>query len=150
MSNERTNASQWIETGGRDLDAAIAGLTEGQMLEQSIDGWSVKDHLGHLGVWHELRFLEIERLAAGYASAMDSSEEMDESFNEIARAWRAASPLDQVLWDLEQARNRVLQAIARLSDTALSRVFAEDWPLRTGHESQHAGYIRNWRRRKGW
>ena len=150
MSNERTNASQWIETGGRDLDAAIAGLTEGQMLEQSIDGWSVKDHLGHLGVWHELRFLEIERLAAGYVSAMDSSEEMDETFNEIARVWRASLPLEQVLWELQNSRRRVLDAISSLSGEGLVRVLGDDWPLRTGHESQHAGYIRDWRRGKGW
>ena len=30
-----------------DLLAAIDGLTEAQMTEQSLDGWSVKDHLAH-------------------------------------------------------------------------------------------------------
>ncbi|MGH2610626.1 MAG: DinB family protein, partial [Tepidiformaceae bacterium] len=49
--------------------AAIDGLTDAQMTEQSIDGWSVKDHLIHLAVWHEIRRAEIDRVSAGMPPA---------------------------------------------------------------------------------
>src|ERR671919_663618 len=111
MTRDRSSAMQWIKTGRRDLEASITGLTEIQMLNRSIDGWSVKDHLGHLGIWHEFRFLEVERIAAGFQSAMDSSSELDETFNQIAKAWRASLPLEQVLWELDHARQRVMDTV---------------------------------------
>jgi hypothetical protein len=41
--------------GARDaLLAAIHGLSDAQMTEPSLDGWSVKDHLAHLALWDDV------------------------------------------------------------------------------------------------
>ena len=40
------------------VSEAIAGLSEEQIARPDLDGWSVKDHLTHLTLWHELRFFE--------------------------------------------------------------------------------------------
>ncbi len=43
--------------------AAIGGLTDAQMSEPSIDGWSVKDHLLHIALWDDLRATEVARIS---------------------------------------------------------------------------------------
>jgi hypothetical protein len=73
----------------------------------------------------------------------------DEAFNQIAVAWRAPLSLEQILWELNRARDRVLNAISSMSNDELARVLADRLPLQTGHESEHAGFIRAWRERRG-
>jgi len=136
-----------FESGRRALLQAIAGLSPAQMNEPSVGGWSIKDHLSHLAAWHELRLLDTQRLAAGYVSAVNSTPEQDEVFNQLTVEWRRPLSLDQVIWELEASRARVLDVIRALSPEQLARVLSEPWPLRTGHEAEHAGYIREWRRR---
>ena len=78
---ERRAVIESFQRSRSELLSVIEGLSEAQLLEPSLDGWSVKDHLSHLAQWHELRFLDTVRLAAGYHSAVDSSPEQDEAFN---------------------------------------------------------------------
>ena len=125
--------------------AAIDALSETQLCERSIDGWSVKDHLAHLAQWHELRWLDLTRLAAGYESAVNSTPEQDETFNAMTVEWRAGLSWQQTLWDWQTSRGRVLDTLRALSAEELALVLRDDWPLRTGHEDEHAGYIRKWR-----
>ena len=42
-----------------ELLAAIEGLPDELMVECSLEGWSVKDHLLHLSLWDELRAEEV-------------------------------------------------------------------------------------------
>jgi uncharacterized damage-inducible protein DinB len=127
------------------LLGAIDGLTEAQLAEPSLDGWSVKDHLTHLAQWHELRWLDLTRLAAGYESAVNSTPEQDEAFNAMTVAWRAGLSWQQTLWEWQTARGRVVETVRTLPADELALALRDDWPLRTGHESEHAGYIRTWR-----
>ena len=70
---ERRAVLAAFEASQAAILAAIDGLAEAQLTERSIDGWSVKDHLAHLAQWHELRWLDLTRLAAGYESAVNST-----------------------------------------------------------------------------
>ena len=137
----------------RVLDA-VAGLTEEEITRPEIDGWSVKDHLAHLAAWDELRYYEISRVSQGYAPAfLGLTNEQVEAFNEIAHALRRGFSPAQVLWELESARSRVLKAIADCPEERLQDLAAEDVPLRARgaihHDSEHADYIREWRREEG-
>jgi hypothetical protein len=76
---------------------------------------------------------------------MESTPTLDETFNQIAVAWRAPLSVEQILWELVRARNRVVKAASLLKSDELALVLADTWPLRTGQESEHAGYIRAWR-----
>jgi hypothetical protein len=129
--------------------AAIDGLDITQLTERSIDGWSVKDQLAHLAQWHELRWLDLTRLAAGYESAVNSTPAQDEAFNAMTVAWRAGLSWQQTLWERQTARGRVVDAVRTLQADELERALRDDWPLRTGHEDEHAGYIRSWRVARG-
>jgi len=132
-----------------ELVQAIDGLSEAKLTEPSLDGWSVKDHLAHLAQWHEVRYLDTLRLAAGKQSAVNSTPEQDELFNQVTAGWRRPLSLEQVMWELATSRQRVLDAVEALGSEGLERALQKEWPLRTGHESEHAGYIRLWRQSQG-
>jgi len=53
----------------QQLVAAIHGLSDQQLLDTSLDGWSVKDHLAHVAHWDEIRATEVLRISAGHESA---------------------------------------------------------------------------------
>src|SRR3954469_15818377 len=111
------------------LLAAIDGLSETQLSERSIDGWSVKNHLAHLAQWHELRWLDLTRLAAGYESAVNSTPEQDEAFNTMTVEWRVGLSWEQTLWEWQTSRRRVLDTLKELTPAEVERVLRDDWPL---------------------
>jgi uncharacterized damage-inducible protein DinB len=134
-----------------ELLAAIEGLSEEQMLEPSIDGWSVKDHLAHMAVWEEIRRLEIERISAGGGCAWSAmSEEQMDIFNELTVVPRRSMPLAQVLSEFDSSRQRVLDMIAQATERGLDESNYGESSLRTDHDLKHAEYIRNWRHQRGY
>ena len=152
VADDRRTVLESFDSEGAELMSAIEGLSETALEEPSLNGWSVKDHLSHLAQWEELRYLDTVRIAAGYRSAVDSTPAQDEVFNQMTVEWRRSHSLAQVLWELETARRRVLDAVATLSDEELARVLTDSWPLGArviegamGHEAEHAGWIRAWR-----
>ncbi len=129
---------------------AIDGLTEAQMAEQSIDGWSVTDHPIHLAGWHEIRRSEIDRVSAGMPPAWPPIHgELVDALNEATVRARRALPLTQVLGDLDYARAQVLSAIDRASERALANEGFGEAGIRSYEELEHADMIRAWRARKG-
>jgi hypothetical protein len=128
------------------LMETIMGLTDDQMVDPSIDGWSVKDHLAHLIVWHEIRLLEIERISAGWDTAWPHmTPDQAETFNAITTDLRRGLPLQQVMDELEVARERVLDAIASATERGLDERLYGEAGLRSRHEEQHAEWINQWR-----
>lgn len=129
--------------------SAIAGLSDEQMTEPSLDGWSIKDHLAHLAQWDDVRAAEVERISSGHNSAWSMSEEQDDAYNAMAYELRRNLPLDQVRWELERSRQRLLDAISAATPRGLDGSLYGAAGLRSSHESQHAGWITAWRNAKG-
>src|SRR5438128_8763800 len=92
--------------------AAIEGLSDEQMSDPSIDGWSVKDHLAHLALWDDIRASEVTRISAGHASAWKMTGGQDEAFNALAYDVRKDLSVEQAKWELVGSRERLLEAIA--------------------------------------
>ena len=131
---------------------AIAGLSEEQMSRREMDGWSVKDHLAHLTVWHEMRFFEVTRIARGGRAAFPvSTEEEAEPVNSAFAQFRRDLPLRQVLEDLEFAREMVIQTVAGCEEEALDETRYEEIGIRGGaeHDISHAQMIAAWRGKEG-
>lgn len=132
--------------------AAVQGLTEEQMSRPAIEGWSVKDHLNHLTVWHEIRFHEISRIARGGQAAYPPlSDEQLQTLNQLTVSCRTSLPVSQAMADLDFARSLVLEAIAGCPEDALrDENYGEVGP-RGGiaHDLEHAATIREWRTREG-
>jgi hypothetical protein len=133
-----------------DLLAAIDGLSEEQMTTTLMDGWSVKDHLAHLAFWDDIRASEVARISTGYDSAWRMSSEEDEAQNKIVYTERRSLSLEQVRWEIDTSRQRLLDAIGSATPRGLDPSLYGEAGLVSGHENQHTGWIRSWRREKGF
>lgn len=149
MSEDRRDLLRSYHRSREQLLAAIDGLSEEQLAETSLDGWSVKDHLAHLAFWDDLRAGEVVRISAGHESVWRLTEEQDETLNEIQYQMRRSLPLEQVEWELATSRQRLLDAIAAATPEGLDPSRYGEAGLRSGHEAEHAEWIRRWRDEKG-
>jgi uncharacterized damage-inducible protein DinB len=131
------------------LLAAIEGLSDAQMTEPSLDGWSVKDHLAHLAQWDDIRASEVVRISAGQDSAWRMTGEQDAAYNDLQYALRLPLSLNQVRWELANSRQRLLEVIAAATPRGLDASLYGEAGLRSGHEAVHAGWIRRWREERG-
>jgi uncharacterized damage-inducible protein DinB len=133
----------------RDLLAAIDGLSDALMLEPSIDGWSVKDHLAHIALWDDLRAAEVERISAGNETAWRMTGEQDATYNQMAYEMRRNLSLDQVRWEFETSRHRLIDALSAATPRGLDPALYGEAGLVSRHEEEHSGWIRRWRGEKG-
>ncbi|MBW3588575.1 MAG: maleylpyruvate isomerase N-terminal domain-containing protein [Actinobacteria bacterium] len=127
---------------------AIEGLTETQLTEPSIDGWSVEDHLNHLAFWHDLRCSEIIRISAGFEHAWPLSVD-SQALNDIVQPARANLSLDQARWEYESSVDRIIEAVGRANERGLTQSHYGEVGLGTTHDLAHAEFIRNWRQAQG-
>ncbi|MEO8458630.1 MAG: DinB family protein [Chloroflexota bacterium] len=132
------------------IDEAVDGLTEEQASARTMDGWSVKDHLTHLTIWHEMRFFEISRVGRQGSSLTPNFPDID-AFNDVLGSMRRELPLSQVMGDLDFAREMVMRAVADCPEDRLdSQHYLEASPAGGAiHDVEHAEHIRNWRHREG-
>ena len=125
---------------------AIAGLSDAQMVEETIDGWSVKDHLVHLTVWDEIRRQEIERISAGGHTAWPMmTEEQVEQLNQMTVELRRRLTLDQVRAEFDSSRAAVVAAIDAATARGLDGSLYGEAGLESDHDVPHADFIRRWR-----
>lgn len=133
----------------RELLAAIDGLSDQQMTERTLEGWSVQDHLTHIAFWDDIRAAEVARISTGHDSAWRLTAEQDEALNAIAHEVRRSLSLDQARWELENSRRRLLDAIASAGERGLDASLYGEAGLHSSHEVQHAQWIARWRRERG-
>jgi hypothetical protein len=139
-----------IDAARDRVSESIAGLSEDQLSRPDLDGWSVKDHLTHLTLWHELRFFELSRIARGGRASFPVINGAVDQINNLFAANRRSLPLGQVLADLDFAREMVRQALVNCPEDRLDiTLFEELGPNGAGHDASHADMITAWRRRQG-
>lgn len=138
-----------LEAAHAAVREAISGLSEEQASAPGPDGWSIKDHLTHLTLWHEMRFFEVSRIARGGEPSFPvSTEEQVTPLNEAVAAYRQGLSLAQVVADLEFAWSMVVQAVAACPEDRLDQsLFSEIGPVGTAHDLSHAEMIQAMRRR---
>ena len=150
MSQDRDDLIRHYTDSRRKLLAAIDGLTDEQMSEASIDGWSVKDHLAHLALWDDIRAAEVERISAGFDSAWKMTEEQDDAHNTTGYELRRSMSAAQARWEVESSRRKLMDAIAAAPPDALDTSRYGAAGLRSDHEGDHAGWLQRWRNEKGY
>jgi hypothetical protein len=149
-TTRREQAAAELTAAHSRVREAVAGLTEDQASAIGPDGWSVKDHLTHLTLWHEMRFFEINRIGRGGQPSLPlTDEEQVTPLNDIVASYRRGLSLAQALADLEFAWSMVEQAIDACPDDRLDHGFSgEIGPLGTGHDLSHAAMIDALRQRQ--
>jgi uncharacterized damage-inducible protein DinB len=128
-----------------DLLAAIDGLSDEQLSEPSLDGWSVKDHLAHLALWDDVRASEVERISAGHATVWRTTVDQDDAYNALGHELRRGLSAEQAKWELATSRQRLLEAIASATPPGLDASLYGEAGLVSGHEAQHTVWIKRWR-----
>jgi uncharacterized damage-inducible protein DinB len=149
MAEDRDALLQHYRQTREKLLAAIAGLSDELLLEPSLDGWSIKDHLAHLALWDDIRASEVVRISAGHGSAWRMTPEQDKVYNAMSYALRRDLSLDQVRWELATSRQRLLDAIASATPRGLDPSLYGEAGLHSGHEAQHTAWITRWRTERG-
>jgi uncharacterized damage-inducible protein DinB len=148
MAEDREDLLRHYRQMGGELMAAIEGLSDEQMAERSIDGWSVADHLAHLALWDEARAAEVARISAGHDCAFRMTEEQGAAYNALGYALRRGWSPAQSRWELDTARKRLMEAIDAASPRALDPSLYGDAGLRSTHVGEHAQWIKQWREDK--
>jgi len=149
MPETRESLLQHFERAHAALLASIDGLTEARMVERSLDGWSVKDHLAHLAFWDDLRAGEVIRLSAGHESVLRMNHEQDATANALAYGLRTDIVLTQARWELDHSHGRLVAAIRLATGRALDPSAYGEAGILSRHGFEHAEYIREWRSRQG-
>ena len=149
MTEDRDALLQHYHAMRRELMTAVEGLSDDAMVETTIDGWSVKDHLAHLALWTDARAAEAARISAGHESAFRLTPEQEAAFSAIAYEARRDLSITQARWELETARGRLLDAITNATPRGLDPSLYGEAGLRSSHEAQHAAWIRRWRAERG-
>jgi uncharacterized damage-inducible protein DinB len=149
MAEDRDELLRHYRQMREELLAAIEGLDEEALVEPSIDGWSVKDHLGHLALWDDVRASEVMRISAGHDSAWRMTGDQDEVYNALGHELRLGLSLEQARWELATSRERLLEAIASATEAGLDGARYGEAGLRSTHEVEHTGWIKRWRSERG-
>jgi len=145
VAEDRDALLQHYREMREDLLSAVDGLGDELMTEQSLDGWSVKDHLAHLALWDDIRASEVVRISAGHDSAWRMTGEQDAAYNALGHDLRLALSLDQVRWELATSRQRLLDAISSATVRGLDASLYGEAGLQSLHEAQHTVWIKRWR-----
>jgi hypothetical protein len=148
LERKRNEIIQHLREIRTQFLSSIDGLSEAQMSEPSIDGWSVKDHLNHSAFWHDLRSSEVVRISAGYEHAWPLSVD-SQVLNDIVQPARARLSLEQARWEYESALERVIAAVENANERGLTQSHYGEVGLGTTHDLGHAEFIRNWRQERG-
>ena len=143
MTDRREQRAAELARAHTAVREAIAGLTDEDASAIGPDGWSIKDHLTHLTLWHEMRFFEINRIGRGGQPSFPLAREEDVTpMNETVAAYRRALSLQQVVADLEFAWSMVEQAVSVCPEDRLEQGFSGDiGPVGTGHDLSHMAMI---------
>jgi hypothetical protein len=133
-----------------DLMAAIDGLSPAQLSERPDDGWSIKDQLFHIAAWDTIRAAEVARISAGHATSWRMTGEQDAALNAIFYELHHDLTLEQAMWELSASRERLLAELARATERGPDPALYGEAGLMTGHETQHAAQIGEWREKMGY
>jgi carboxymethylenebutenolidase len=143
-----------IEQGWAELQRAIAGRSEDELTRPGPEGWSVKEHLGHVTFWErQLLRSYIEGRSASEVAGMEEATLQDfNAMNAIDAERSRAKGLREVM---AEAQSLHAELVAKLSSEPFERWMqprqADDPDERPvmlwiagntyGHYGEHAAYI---------
>jgi hypothetical protein len=140
------------ERAAAAISSATAGLSEEEASRPIIDRWSVKDHVTHLTLWHEMRYFEINRCAAGRPAAFPLDREAAiETINNTFADLRRHLSFKDAFADLESARSAIVSLVSETPEAGLDPARYQEMGPGGGaqHEIDHAEVIVEARKREG-
>lgn len=155
-SLSKAGAQQRMNQAWSALEEALAGPSDAQMLEMGVvEGWSIKDLLGHIAFWAQEGAKNTELVSAGRQGQIvrPGNPETTDRWNAREQRLRLGRSLAEVRRELEESHRRALAALSDLSEEKLSLnldggTFLELYAVDTyDHYREHIDQILAWRRR---
>jgi hypothetical protein len=149
MSDRDAVLSETREAFG-ELREAIAGLDEEGMRRAWLGTWGVREILIHISGWHREMAPALARIGQGQAPYPDGAYDDFDAWNArfVTAGSRAGSR--EILDELEASHRAFVDAAAALGDAGLA-AGAPGRKIVDGagpeHYREHAGQIREWRKR---
>jgi uncharacterized protein (TIGR03083 family) len=117
MAADKAGVIEEYRQSYRALRALLDRLTEAQMTRPFMDGWSVREVLGHILGWHQQLALGLERMAQGQRPTPEGVDWSDvQGWNERFAREAAARPVRDLIQDLERETERFLRALEALPE----------------------------------
>lgn len=150
--SDKSDALAALEAARRETLGAIDGIPEDKMTAPAFGDWSVKDVLCHLTSWEQFAAPDLRRVSRGHIPQLATfrGEDVDEWNAHMMRS-RNLFPLPQVMFELEESRRQLIDALNALPDNLfaagqMARMLADG--LVHG-EQGHSADIRDWRQKQG-
>jgi hypothetical protein len=139
------------------LEYVVSGLSLEDLTRAGPDGWSVKDHLAHVGAWDAELVAVLARRPAHEGFGLTAPVEGGiDALNEVLYQRSRDLSIDDVQAEARRAHANLLAALSHLTDADLAGTAAEyganpkdDRPLREkisedsyAHYAEHAGWIK--------
>ena len=139
----------------QELASAADSFSEAEMEQAGvIEGWSVKDLLGHIAFWADKAAADLQAVAGGRedeVAAPESDNQVDE-WNERERQSRAGRPLAEIREEWLESFQTAMDALAtfpaeRLQEKVKGRTVLDRFAGDTyEHYREHFGDLSAWRR----
>lgn len=146
----REQALERLEKAWVDFKNSYAGLTEAQMAEPGVmDGWSVKDILGHVTTWEQEALKALPVILAGRRPPRYSVTYGGiDAFNARMSEQKRGLPLSEVQQQLGETHRKLIEYVQGAPEDQ----FTQDTPFRRrlrldtySHYPIHGRAIRAWR-----
>jgi uncharacterized damage-inducible protein DinB len=139
----RTAMRDNIARAWSELQDAVSTLDDRQLAAPGPDGWSIKDHLAHLGHWEQYMLAAIDGGDPMAAMGLDVDQERSEDAENAALqrldAGRSPAEARQLLAD---AHAHLMARVDSLSDADLERWSEHVDGNTASHFDQHRPWIR--------
>jgi hypothetical protein len=163
MSNsELAKLTASIDAAWEDLYLFLAAVTPSQASRRDPAGWSVKDHVAHLGVWeHSVAILfrgGRRHEALGIEEPFHAADSFDQ-INEVIRARLEGTTLQEAICTLEGAHGQLMGYLRALCDADIGAKVREFfpqaprnderslasliWDITGGHFAEHLEWMRD-------
>ena len=155
MTKDKEAVEQEMEESWQDLCAALDSISDAEQEQPGVvEGWSVKDMLGHITFWAEKAGRDLRLVAAGKPDELEvpTGPESVNEWNAREADRRKQLPLSQVREELEAAHQAALQSLRDVPVEVLD-VEVKGWTMLVRfaedtyrHYREHAEHIRAWKR----
>jgi hypothetical protein len=150
MSDKQATIAE-IDAARRELASAVEGVPPDRMSEDLLDEWSAKDLLAHTASWAEFTLSDFQRLARGHMPCLVAFKEAEvDNWNAFLMRPRKMFPLEQVAFEFTHWHDALLSLLRELPDQMFGPgVLANVCVILHSHLREHAGNVREWRKREG-
>jgi hypothetical protein len=131
-----------IDAAWKELSLLVEKLGRDGLMAKAADGWTVKDHLAHIGAWeHSLRGLieGQDRLAA--MGVHEPVEENTDVVNDAVFKLHQHETAEQAVKYFRDSHAQLMAALGKLTDADLARPYSHYQPSDPEEERPVRGWV---------